>query len=331
MTDHTNGELRSTAGKSPAVTLIVPVYNAGKYLEECLRSIISQNIDDFEVIVVDDGSTDNSIEITKRICEEDSRFRLVVSPHRGVSAARNTGIDMAMGKYIGFVDADDCLLPYSLSILVDTARVTGAEVCIGGYYTGITYSPVTQQPFDVLVYTYSEVMRRALYQQIIINSPWGMIIERNLLGDDCRFREGIRYEDLDAFYRFYESARKIAVIPVPVYFYRQPTESFMHRWSDSRLDVLDVTDRLVNYMQERHPELAEAARDRRFSAHFNMLALLYRHGIDNRAAIDRCLAVIREQRGNALRDSEVRLKNKLGAIASYGGKGLIKFLSHLLY
>lgn len=317
------------SAKSPLVSLIIPLFNAEDYLSETLRSIASQSFSNFEVIIIDDGSTDKSIQIATDFGLKDHRFRLIKSPHGGVSRARNIGIDLAQGNYLGFVDADDCLYPEALSILVNQLETTCADVCICGLDKSANYNPKKFANPKPQIMDYSTAMRHALYQQLILNSPCGMLLKRELLGNSIRFREGIRYEDLDAFYRFYEGASRITYLNEKLYFYRQNSTSFMHYWSRERLDALDVTDHIVEYMAERHPELLPAAFDRRFSAHFNILLLMLRNNIDNPIARQRCLRVIRENRNRALLDPDVRLKNKIGAIISYGGLNMLRLFAKL--
>lgn len=306
------------------MSLIVPMYNAAAYLRECLESIASQTFTDFQALLIDDESTDSTVAIAREFCKDDSRFTLVELSHRGVSAIRNYGIEHVDTPYIGFVDADDCLQPQAIERMLDALRQTGAEVCIGEFKKGDSFQleqfsePTTPSTFD-----YENAIERALYQTLIMNSPCGILMETNLLHGDRRFREGIRYEDLDAFYRFYDGASKITYLPEQLYFYRQNPSSFMHCWDAKRLDVLDVTDRIVEYMRLRHPRLVKAAEDRRFSAHFNMLLLMMTYGVDNQDAIDRCWNVIKAGRLQALLDPKVRLKNKAGALLSYAGKRFI--------
>ena len=102
------------------ISVVLPIYNVGKYIEKCLESIQNQTFKDFEAICVDDCGTDNSIEIAQRFIEKDSRFKLVRHEHnRGLSAARNTGIDMATGEYIVFIDSDDWVEPTLLEKILD--------------------------------------------------------------------------------------------------------------------------------------------------------------------------------------------------------------------
>lgn len=316
---------------SPSVSLIVPVYNAGRFIVECLDSIASQTHADFEAIIVDDGSTDNSVDLIEDFCKKDRRFRVVRVSHGGVSKARNAGIDLSKGGLIGFVDADDCLHPRALERMTATLRASGAQVCVASMRKGETFSPWKITESAPMVMDYASAMSKALYQKVILNSPWGMLIERKLLGNDMRFREGIRYEDLDAFYRFYECAQRIAYLPEKLYFYRQSDESFIHQWSDARLDALDVTDRIVDYMAVRHQALLPAAIDRRFSAHFNILLLMLRLGVTNDSQTKRCLRIIRQGRRGALSDKNVRMKNKLGALASFLGLPALRVLARFYH
>lgn len=321
----------SGSGESASVGVVVPVYNGGSYLAECLDSIRRQTFGDFSVLVVDDGSTDDSAAIARRFCDTDSRFRLVCTANRGVSAARNIGIDSCRNRYLTFVDADDLLHPRALELLVGSAERHDARVTVGRFQTGTDCpfgaADLSAADAESVCLDYRQAMTDALYQKRILNAPWGVLYRRELFDGGERFREGIRYEDLDAFYRFFENAGKIVCLDYPVYFYRQVPSSFIHSWSRGRLDVLDVTDRMLRFMEERHPSLAAAAADRRFSAHFNMLLAIYRYRADEPEAVRRCLDVIRGDRRRELSDRNVRLKNKAGALLSYLGTGTLKFIS----
>lgn len=314
----------------PTVGIVIPVYNCRQYLGECLDSLMAQTFRDFHVYIIDDGSSDGSQQIAREYCGRDSRFEFIQTDHGGVSRARNLGIDLCQEKYIGFVDADDALQPWALETLLSIMQRTGSQVCIGGLDVAERFGALSPVGDKAEVMSYSEAIEKGLYQSIIINSPCGMLLERDLLGDNVRFREGTRYEDLDAFYRFYERADRIAWLPEKLYFYRQTGGSFMHQWSEARLDVLDVTDRLLHYMEKRHPELGAAARDRRFSAHYDMLIQMLKNDVRNQKAFEKCLSVIKKERFHELGNPKVRLKNKLGALATFGGVRFIRFLAKFL-
>lgn len=309
------------------ISVIVPVYNGERYLEECLDSIAGQSFADFEAIVVNDGSIDGTEGIILKFCNKDNRFRYLKTENEGVSSARNMGIDNAGGDYLTFVDADDCLQPEALERMLELAEGNGAEVCICSFTQGDIFSPSPIEKECPEIYSYPKAMKRALYQSRIMNSAWGALFARSLLKPNIRFRVGIRYEDLDAFYRFYEKAEKIVYTREPLYFYRKNKDGFIRNWSIERLDALDVTDRIEEYVTERYPSLKGAARDRRFSAHFNIMMLLISNNIEDGPAIERCFKIIKRYRLRTLLDPHVRVKNKIGALLSFGGVEFIKRLA----
>ena len=101
------------------ISVIIPVYNTEKYVEECIESVLAQTYTDFELILIDDGSEDNSREICREMGRKDDRIRLIQMEHRGVSAARNAGMDAAVGKYLFFLDSDDMIHPQLLEALYE--------------------------------------------------------------------------------------------------------------------------------------------------------------------------------------------------------------------
>lgn len=317
--------------EKPLVSLVIPAYNASEYLEDCIDSVSRQSYRPIEIIVIDDGSTDDTGAIASRLARSDGRLRLISIENGGVSRARNIGIEVSRGEFVTFVDADDLLHPLAIEAMVDAALSEGAQVCITSFEKGDKVpafkgrAPKSRRE----IFNYREAMEVALYQKRLLNSPWGILVKRELLTPERRFREGTRYEDLDAFYRMYEGVEKIVYLTFPYYFYRDNPGSFLNKWSDSRLDVLEVTDRLVEFFRAKYPELLPAALDRRFSAHYNMLLLMFRHRIDNSGALQKCLSVVREGRLQALRNPRVRPKNKLGALLSYGGRPLIRLAALL--
>lgn len=321
---------------SPKISVIIPVYNASEFIEDCLESISRQSFKDFEVIIVDDGSTDSTRQKIKKYTDSDTRFRLIEQKHGGVAHARNIGIDNASGEYITFLDADDAIHPQGLKFLLDAMLTTKSQICITELRK-INSKEELAAAFEERivpvvtpdVYDYEEVMKMALYQKRLLNSPCGMLIKREMLGKDRRFTNGIRFEDLDAFYRFYEGADKIVFLPAPVYFYRQTSGNTGSDWHESHLDLLDVTDKMELFFEEKYPALLSAARDRRFSAHYNTLLLMLKNEVENPAAVKRCVDVIKRGRLKAILDGNVKFKNKIGALLSIGGIPTLRLVSKI--
>ena len=118
----------------PIISIIVPVYNTGKYLEKCLESIISQSLTNFEVICIDDGSTDNSYDILTTYKEKYNNFKIIYQENQGVAIARNNGLKYANGDYIIFIDSDDFITNDYLEKLYNESIITNADVVICNFY-----------------------------------------------------------------------------------------------------------------------------------------------------------------------------------------------------
>ncbi|MDE7159576.1 MAG: glycosyltransferase [Muribaculaceae bacterium] len=316
-----------TAAARAEISVIVPVYNASRWLPELFRSLEEQTMEDFEVILVDDGSSDSSGELCAAQQRRDSRFRHCPRANRGVSAARNAGISRARGNWIYFIDADDMLHPEALARLVETARATGADIVLGGFSEGESMPPSPRRREPRLM-TAREAILTSLYQTPPLNYIWGVLYRRSIFEyPDTRFREGIRYEDLDIAHRLFERARSIAWLPEELYFYRSHPQSFIHTLSRGRLDAVEVTDRIVE--RYRGTPLEKAALSRSFSASFNVLALLLRTGYEAPEMLERVWENVRRGRRRALTDPRVRMKNRIGALLSYGGLPILKCLARI--
>ena len=119
----------------PAVSVVIPVYNSAKYLRECLDSIVAQTFSDWEIIAVDDGSSDESPEILDEYAAKDSRIKVIHKANAGVSAARNDGLDAAQGEYVVFVDSDDLLVVNALDILHKTISSENADIAFADHFS----------------------------------------------------------------------------------------------------------------------------------------------------------------------------------------------------
>lgn len=123
-------KIDTTEQKNPIVSIIVPNHNYGQFIADAIESIKAQTLTDWECIIIDDASTDDSVEVAKKTIGSDKRFKIVVNKESlGVSAARNIGLDMATGEWIAFLDSDDCYAEYFLEMLVKLARKTRVDIC----------------------------------------------------------------------------------------------------------------------------------------------------------------------------------------------------------
>lgn len=260
--------------EKPLISVIVPVYNVGDYLERCMDSVLSQTYPNFEVVLVDDASTDQSGAVCDACAARDSRVRAVrLSQNRGPSAARNEGIRRARGAYISFVDADDRVEPDLLEKLYESLVQAGAEVSACGA------DGIDLKRGPTAVYTRSEAVR-CLARGVPFNLvPWGKLYSAELVKKTL-FPENIFYsEDLLFLYSVLKQSRRVSYRPDILYHYTQREGSQMQSGaSERKLTAFAAQDFVCEDAGVSFPEAAED---------FRLLAL----------EANRCLAVLTVKKG----------------------------------
>lgn len=220
--------------QNPIISVIIPVYNAQNYLPECLDSVKNQSFLNFEVLLVDDCSSDDSLTVCEKYAAGDQRFKIFRhSVNRGPGAARNTAIDNACGETIFFLDADDFLEPDTLAVLNTLWLEESADICIGkfNYYhsEGLLNTPFTF-PDERYVLSVAEICleiqknMNAPNREFLFAYAWGKLFRREIIESfKIRFSENMKmFEDLKFLYQFASYSQKIAFIPETVYNYRIP-------------------------------------------------------------------------------------------------------------
>ena len=310
---------------SPLISVIVPVYNAGLYLDQCLKSIVDQSYRQLEILVVDDGSTDGSAEMCDRWAGRDDRIRVIHQPNGGHSAARNTALDRMTGELVMMVDSDDVIHPEFTATMLDTMRRHDADIAVGDYvafYGDMPEWPQQQGQRNPQVRQFDQrqAILAVLYQQGLTHSPWGRLFKASLW-QGIRFPLGIIYEDLSIIYPLLRQCQRVVAIDEVLYGYRQHQNNSMRVFSPRRTAVLDVTEQLEQEMAQNDEQYLAAARSRLLSAYFNILLLSHQDkSADHNRLEDRCWEGIKRLRRNCLLDTNVRRKNKLGILASYMGR-----------
>lgn len=215
----------------PEITVIIPAYNAGDHLGACLDSVLGQSFTDWELIICDDGSTDDTGKISDRYSESDSRIKVIHKANAGVSAARNSCLDLAEGRYIAFVDADDTLDKDYLNELLNNAEKHGADITQCSFCFVNEKGERSSDPYaSDSVYTSGDEIMEAYFSGPVGEirvSVWAKLFRRDLF-DGIRFDTGLRIFE-DAYY-VYECCRKAGTVcsfSAPLYFYRQHEDSTM--------------------------------------------------------------------------------------------------------
>ena len=167
---------------NPAVSVIIPAYNAQEYLRECLESVLAQSFPDFEAIVVNDGSADNTRAIAEEFAATDSRIKVLSTGNQGLSCARNNGVDVAVGEWVTFLDSDDRLYTWSLESLFNGASASGCDI-VKGRWSRLP-DPVIEMPFlndNVSVLSSVTAIESILYQTFSQPSACATLYRRRLL------------------------------------------------------------------------------------------------------------------------------------------------------
>ena len=327
-----------------AVSVIIPAYNIVRYLEACVRSVLRQTWRDFELILVDDGSTDGTATLCDRLAAEASAHgdapavRVLHRPNGGPAAARNAGLDAARAaEAIAFIDGDDVVHERYLAVLVDALRRSGADVVQAPFVLlGEADRPRYDaarlaRPLPVAARMHSatatEALADMLYQRPgrFDSSLWGKMFRRDLFYGLRLPEQWHVYEDLYTMAQLLGRSCDVVLLSSPVYFYFKQADGTLNTRSVVRSDAFDVCDALIALMQEHHPALVSAARSRKLSVAFNILRLLSASTVPSASAeimARRCWLTVRALRCGCLADPNVRAKSKVGILLSYAGRRL---------
>ena len=207
----------------PLVSVIIPAYNSEKVIERCLKSLIEQTLKNIEIIVVDDGSTDGTYSIVDKYVEEYEIIKCISQTNQGAGAARNKGLANAMGEFIGFVDADDYVMPTMFEELYKEIVQTDSDCAICNYQTNSTKVNL----FENTIFKISEVTRTTGYVKYIAKNPevWNKLYKRECISDlkfDIQMKMG---EDLLFNTKAYEKMKRIVIIDKVLYHYKNDGKS----------------------------------------------------------------------------------------------------------
>lgn len=203
----------------PLISIIVPVYNVKDYVEKCLDSICGQSYFNLEIIVIDDGSTDGSGEVCETYASKDKRIKVIHRRNGGLSAARNEGLDVATGEFVGFVDSDDWIDLDMYEFLYQLLKAEEADISICSHYVEKSGKTKVKYVSDEVLNLISlDAIRLLVEDNIIRNFAWDKLYRRSMF-ENLRFPQGRYFEDMAIMYRVFYQARKIVMKGHPKYHY----------------------------------------------------------------------------------------------------------------
>lgn len=250
--------------KMPLISIIIPIYNTETYLQSCIDSVLSQSFTDYEVLLINDGSTDNSGLICDQYALKDARIEVFHTNNNGPSAARNLGLNEAKGQYIAMIDSDDVLLSKDyLQIMYNTAVNEHSEVIICGHVRFSQNEPIPKPYGENKVMgvvdglTFNRQLNAPM--KYIHNCSHGKLFRKELF-NNIRYPEGRIFEDVSIIHRLTFSCKRIIYIGMYMYGFRRRPESLENSASDDALRqaaILAIIDRMDFFNSKGYPNMAK--------------------------------------------------------------------------
>lgn len=270
---------KGTSNQEGLVSVIVPVYKAEPYLAACIDSLLNQTYDRLEILLVDDGSPDESPRICDEYAAKDSRVRVIHQENKGVSAARNAGLDRATGEFFTFVDSDDELMPHAVSFLMEDMREYQVDMVSAVKSRVAADGTVSCQYDDHMLHRYEglDMLKLSLDGERQTNSACAKLFRRSTFGH-LRYVEGKNINE-DGFFLFQCYTLKPTVVQhnesIYLYYIRSNSNS-KNLFSDKYFDMLYFCERKKEIIQRDFPELSDRLITMEVSVHLFFLEILCR-------------------------------------------------------
>ena len=260
------------SAREDLISVVVPAYGVEEYIEKCLDSILRQTYRSLDIIVVDDGSKDNSGAIADAMARKDDRIRVFHKENGGLSDARNFGIRKARGKYVTCIDSDDYVDPDYVEYMVRLLRKYPCRIAIAQHRVLLPSGKVEDHggPGDEAI-SARKCMERILYHDVLDTSAWGKLYERTLF-QTVEYPKGKLFEDIGTTYKLLLQCDSIAVGYASKYNYVLRGNSIVSgTFHPRKLDLLEMTDHMAQDVLAAYPDLKGAVLRRRVYARFSTL------------------------------------------------------------
>lgn len=262
----------------PLVSVVIPVYNVETYVVDSVHSVTSQTYRNLEIILVDDGSTDRSSVLCRDLANSDDRITLVRRENGGLSAARNTGIDIACGDYIFFLDSDDRIDLNTIQYLLDEAVENACDIAMVGFRNTYNHTEELRESSvsnDQIYMSGYDAMLDALYKHNSSMHAWGKLYKRSLF-EIIRYPEGRLYEDAGTTYRLLAAARKVSISSSRmVQYLKRPGSITGSNFNIKHMDAMYFAQDINNFVSKLNmPALTTAAEYYLFSSAIYLLDLM---------------------------------------------------------
>ena len=238
------------------ISIIIPVYNVEPYLSKCIKSIINQTYKKLEIILINDGSTDNSLKICKEYAKKDSRIKVINKKNGGLSSARNKGIENSKGKYLIFIDSDDYIDLTMVEKLYTNLLENNADISICNHYYDYQNNnlKVKSFPKDKLLVTEKEKYYNIYNDYSVATIIACAKIYKREIFNDIKYPIGMVHEDEAIVLDILEKANRISYFNEPLYYYVQRQNSITNKFNLKRLDIITIHENRINKLKEKKDE-----------------------------------------------------------------------------
>ena len=244
------------------ISIIIPVYKVEKYLEKCIQSVINQTYENLQIILVDDGSPDNCGKICNEYAKKDHRIEVIHKSNGGLSDARNKGLEIAKGEYIGFVDSDDYIEADMYEVLYNLLKQYNADVSICNFYT-VSQGKISIKNADNGINEYNriEILKEILLDRNIQSYAWNKLYKKELF-DEIKYPIGKKYEDIGTTFYLLEKCNKVVVTGKSEYYYINRQDSIVNNVTESTItDYIELIMQRYDYIEENIRELSSYNKD----------------------------------------------------------------------
>lgn len=258
------------------VSIIVPVYNGEAYLERVIYSLINQTYKNVEIILIDDGSQDASGALCDKYAGDYTNINVIHVNNGGAAKARNFGISVAKGEYIGFVDSDDDVVLDYVENLVETLEKYHLDIMVCGYKKIFEkaldeHITVMGRIDDISVMTGEEALELMLYRKTLTSGPCCKIIKSEIVKQDL-FPEGKLFEDLGTVYKWFGNSNRVGYTSKIGYYYWQRLGSCQHsEYNPHKWDLIIISNEILKYVIQYNPKIVLAAHNRLFISAIQVL------------------------------------------------------------
>lgn len=244
------------------ISIIIPVYKVEKYLEKCIQSVINQTYENLQIILVDDGSPDNCGKICDEYAKKDHRIEVIHKSNGGLSDARNKGLEIAKGEYIGFVDSDDYIESDMYEVLYNLLKQYNIDVSICNFYT-VSQGKIAIKNADngIKEYNRIEILKEILLDNNIQSYAWNKLYKKELF-NEIKYPVGKKYEDIGTTFYLLEKCNKVVVTGKPEYYYINRQGSIVNNVTESTItDYIELIMQRYDYIEENIKELSSYNKD----------------------------------------------------------------------